>query len=141
VELDPTFFLNYLFLGWTSEAKGLNADAITHLQKAMSLPGGATAEVMASLGHAYALAGATAKALEMLQMLQRRQQASTYVDPYNFAMIYAGLNNPGEAFKWLESAYKQHSEGITFIAVDPRLNPLRSDSRFAKLAQAIGLPG
>jgi eukaryotic-like serine/threonine-protein kinase len=139
LEVEPTFYLNYLFLGWTLEASGHNADAISQFQKSLTLPGGATLEVISSLGHAYAMAGEKEKVFEMLRKLQL-QQATSYVDPYNFAILFAGLGDKDATFKWLEKGFAQHSQGITYLAVDPRLNPLRSDPRFLDLAKRMNLP-
>ncbi len=57
-----------------------------------------------------------------------------------FAAFYAFLNQKDEAFVWLEKAYAEKSPALTYIKTDPEFENLRSDPRFAKLLQRIGLP-
>ena len=46
-----------------------------------------------------------------------------------------------KAFEWLESAFQVRDKGLTYIKVDPCLDPLRSDVRFAPLVHRVGIPG
>ena len=45
-----------------------------------------------------------------------------------------------QAFVWLDKAYEERSSSLTALKVDPELDSLRSDSRFAELLRRIGLP-
>jgi len=58
------------------------------------------------------------------------------------AYAYAGLRRKDEAFAWLEKAYEQRSGGnqMTFLAVDPSFDSLRSDPRFDAFLRRVGLP-
>jgi hypothetical protein len=56
------------------------------------------------------------------------------------ALIYAGLGEKEQAFDWLESAYKERSDLLVYLKVDPRLDNLRSDQRFADFVKRVGLP-
>jgi hypothetical protein len=58
---------------------------------------------------------------------------------YEIALVYAGLGDRNEAFAWLEDSYKAHDEGLTHLKIDPCLDPLRSDPRFAGLLRRVGL--
>jgi len=40
----------------------------------------------------------------------------------------------------LENAYQEHSTLLTYLKMDPRFDPLRSDPRFQDLVHRIGLP-
>jgi hypothetical protein len=55
-----------------------------------------------------------------------------------FACIYAGLDKE-QAFFWLEKAYQERSDGLTYLDVEPTFDPLRSDARFKYLLQRVGL--
>jgi tetratricopeptide (TPR) repeat protein len=126
------------YLGWAYEQQGNYTRAITELQKADSLLPGTGARLSA-LAHAYALAGKRDEAKRILgQLLIMRQQR--YISPYEIAVIHVGLGEKDQAFEWLERAYKEHSGWLSYLNVEFRLDPLRSDPRFANLVRRVGLP-
>jgi hypothetical protein len=55
------------------------------------------------------------------------------------AVIHAALGQPNEAFAWLEKAYSDRDSWLDYLAVDPRLSPLRSDPRYADLLKRMNL--
>jgi TolB-like protein/DNA-binding winged helix-turn-helix (wHTH) protein/Flp pilus assembly protein TadD len=59
---------------------------------------------------------------------------------YRLAEINTYLGDKEEAFRWLEKAVDERPNWITFMKVDPTLDPLRSDPRFGALLQRMGLP-
>ena len=63
-------------------------------------------------------------------------------DTFFIASAYAGLHRKDQAFAWLEKAYEQRSGGnqMTFLAVDPHFDSLRSDPRFDAFLRRVGLP-
>jgi tetratricopeptide (TPR) repeat protein len=90
------------------------------------------------LGNAYARAGKTDAALKTISQLQERVRKDG-VGRYEIALVYTGLGNKTEAFKWLEESYKAHDAGLLYLKVDPLLDPLRSDPRFDDLVRRVGL--
>jgi hypothetical protein len=62
-----------------------------------------------------------------------------YVAAYDFALAYAGLGEKDQAFQWLERSLQDHAFDITYLNVDPLMDNLRSDPRFADLVKRIGL--
>jgi len=57
-------------------------------------------------------------------------------------LIYARLGNREEAFAWLDRAYRERSSfGFMTLKVEPQLDSLRADPRFADLLRRLGLPG
>jgi hypothetical protein len=60
------------------------------------------------------------------------------VTGYSFAIIYAELNEKDQAFQWLEKCYQERCTDLIGIKRDPVLKNLRSDPRFAELAQRVG---
>jgi serine/threonine protein kinase/tetratricopeptide (TPR) repeat protein len=60
-------------------------------------------------------------------------------DPYSAATDYAMLGEKDAAFAALEKAFASH-ESVVDSKVDPELDNLRSDPRFADLQRRIGLP-
>jgi len=138
IELDRNYWYAHNLLGRTYEASGKLPEAIAEFQRAVELEGG-VAENWCNLGHAYALAGKRVEAEKIIARLQELP-AHTYVPPYNMATIYAGLGEKDQAFAWLDRAYQERSDNLVlFIKVDPQIDNLRSDPRFANLLGRIRL--
>lgn len=47
-----------------------------------------------------------------------------------FALVHGGLGDKDQAIAWLEKAYKERSDFLLVLRVDPLFDPLRSDPRF-----------
>ena len=92
----------------------------------------------ALLGHAQALAGNRAEAIKIIARLQE-QSARQYVPAFNIALIYAGLGENDLAFEWLDRAFDERSSWLVSLNVEPMLDSLRPDARFAALLRRIGL--
>jgi TolB-like protein/tRNA A-37 threonylcarbamoyl transferase component Bud32 len=90
-----------------------------------------------SLGHAYAVAGKTARARSVLGEL-RAQATRRYVPSYLFAVVHAGLGERDQALRYLERAYEERSTVLAYLQIDPRLATLRDDPRFLALARRLG---
>lgn len=90
------------------------------------------------LGNAYARSGNTAGAESLIWRLEQDVQRDG-VGRYEIALVYAGLGDKDEAFRWLDNAYRAHDVGMVYLKVDPCLDPLRSDSRFPNLMRRVGL--
>lgn len=83
-------------------------------------------------GVSLAQLGRKREASEALEeMLQMRQ--TDYVDAYFVALLYDALGQPDGAFQELERAVEENSATLFLLDVDPRADPLRTDSRFAAL--------
>src|SRR5207244_1261443 len=57
---------------------------------------------LAWLGYAYAVSGQRAQALHVLDQMQTRSK-SVFVQPYYYAIVYAGLGDQDHLFDQLES--------------------------------------
>jgi hypothetical protein len=62
-----------------------------------------------------------------------------YVSALWIAIIYSGLNEKDRAFEWLDKAYEEHYEVLSFINIIPLFDPLRDDPRFQELLEKVGL--
>jgi TolB-like protein len=102
------------------------------------LKDGDSPHALGHLGNAYARAGQPDAALRTIALLEGHVRADG-VGAYEIALVYAGLNQKNKAFDWLEQAYQTHDEGLTNLMIDPCLDPLRSDPRFAGLERRVGL--
>ena len=90
------------------------------------------------LGNAYARAGQSGEANQTISKLKDYLQRDG-VGTYEIALIYTGLGDKDEAFAWLEKSYKAHDKGLTYLRMDPCVDPLRSDPRFQSLLHRVGL--
>jgi len=93
----------------------------------------------ASLALVYGRMGRSKEARDILADLKKRDQEEN-VSGYHFALIYVGLGETELALQSLEEAYREHSTLMSYIKMDPRLDPLRSNSRFQDLLRQINFP-
>jgi tetratricopeptide (TPR) repeat protein len=117
----------------THDARG----AVDVLEQAVSISERAPS-ILGLLIDAYAQSGDRADALRLLQELKRRKQTS-YVPAAAFILAYLGLGDYGQAFFWLEKAYKEQSNILQYLKVSPIFDPIRSDPRFVDLLRRVGL--
>jgi serine/threonine-protein kinase len=136
IEMDRGFYYAHYELGMAYHMKGSFAEAIAAYKQARQL--NKDPRVLALLGHAYAVSGSRDEALGILDQLKEIANQQ-YVPAYNFATVYAGLGERDQAFQWLEKSYHDHASRMTILQVDPFLDPLRSDPRFAALVRRVGL--
>lgn len=136
LELNPNFHVAYCVIGGAYTQQGMYREAIADLQKAISLSPGP--EGLTLLGYTHAVAGHRAEARKVLNGLKKLSQRR-YVEPASIALIYTGLGEREQAFKWLRRAYEHRNELLVMLKVDPRLDALRSDPRFTKLLRRVGL--
>ena len=92
-----------------------------------------------SLGNTYARAGRITEARATIPKLEEHLRKDG-IGTYEIALVYAGLGEKDEAFQWLEKAYAVRDKGLTYLKIDPPLDPLRSDPRFQDLLRRVGLP-
>jgi len=110
------------------------AKAIHEFQKMGNVPHG-----LGHLGNAYARSGRKAEATAIVPKLKEHVD-KTGVGRYEIALVYAGLEEKDKAFEWLENAYQSRDKGLTYLKIDPCLDPLRSDARFAALIERVSIP-
>jgi TolB-like protein/DNA-binding winged helix-turn-helix (wHTH) protein/Tfp pilus assembly protein PilF len=139
LELDPTFPQGQRYTAWAYLQKGMHAEAIAALRAALS---GLERdpEIEGELGHALAVAGRRAEALAILEGL-RHLSANRYVSPYSVALVHAGLGDRDQALAWLDKACAERSDNMPYLRLEPMLDGLRSDPRFAALVARVSLPG
>ena len=137
LELDPHFTLTYWDLGWAYQQKQMYEEAIATFKKAVSLSGGGT-KMVSELGYTYAISGRRSEAeIELNRLL--RLSKKHYVSPYEIAVIYVGLAEKDEALSWIEKAVEDRAWESVCLQVEPKLDGLRSEPRFAALIHRLGL--
>ncbi|HEV7860415.1 MAG TPA: protein kinase [Pyrinomonadaceae bacterium] len=92
----------------------------------------------AVLGYAYAKLGDRDDALGMIKELEELSKPENKL-PMEKAIVYIGLNDKENAFKFLEEAYTEHFITVAYLKVEPIFDDLHSDRRFADLIRRINL--
>ena len=136
-ELDPTFVWGHYCLGRNLEQKGMYGEAISEFQK-----GRLTTDIpplLGVLGHAYAVSGNIAEALNVVQHLRERAKQE-YLFPYEVAIVYAGLKDLNQAFNWLGKAFEQRHPWLAFFKAEPAFDTLRSDRRYQDFLDRMNFP-
>ena len=136
LELDPNYSLANWYLGWVYEQLGNYPEALQSMRKAQALLPSNTA-LVADIGHVYATSGDSNAAMKVLAQLKEAAKR-TYVNPFELALIYLALGKRSEALQWLDKAYRERSDMLIYLNVDPRLDGIRSDPHFVDLARRVG---
>lgn len=136
-EMNPDFWLGHFWLARTYEAWGKYDRASEELEKFSKAGEGATQTSFRS--YLYAVSGKPAEARQALAELEQMSK-KRYVAPCSIAVDYAALGERERAFEWLSKGFGARDNGMTLIGVEPRLDSLRSDPRFAQLVREVGLP-
>jgi tetratricopeptide (TPR) repeat protein len=98
-----------------------------------------TAVYLRSLGVVHALAGRKSEAVAILNRLLAHSSEQPVGDSY-LAAIYARLEQPNEAFYWLDQGITHRDPYTALVNIQPFFDPLRSDPRYPGILNRIGLP-
>jgi len=123
---------NYAFLGRPDQAIGLARRALD-------------AAPWHSIGRAYAgavfgAAGAPEEAREILRSFEMIGRDGGYVDPFNLALVHAGLGERDEALSQLERCAIEGSAQNWIMAPEPFFDGLREEPRFREVLRRLNLP-
>ena len=135
-QADPSYPQAHVWLAMTLLQQKQYPQAIDEFQKGLQFSGG-NPIYLALLGSGYGHAGRRAEAQAVLQKLQTISR-QRHVTPESFSLLYVGLGDYNQVFAYADKAYQEHSGMINRIKVDPILDPVRSDPRFAQLLTKVG---
>jgi hypothetical protein len=138
LELDPNYGLAHWYVGLVEEQQGRFGESLEAMARATDLLKG-NLVVRADRAHVLAVSKRTSEADSELRSLLELGK-SRYVNPVEIALVNIGLGRTDEAFRWLERGREERSDLLVYLNVDPRLDPIRTDPRFAGLVAAVGLP-
>jgi len=109
--------------------------ALQAYQRSLNLKG--EPELATAMGRAYAAHGW--KGVQQTFIEEASHPDAKDYDPFFIGLTYAELGDKDNAFLWLERAYTTHQIPF-FIKVEPALDNIRSDPRYADLLRRMGLP-
>jgi TolB-like protein/Tfp pilus assembly protein PilF len=138
LEMDGNFAIAYALLGEVYVSKGMYREGLLALEKYSALSR-SSATSLALLGYSQARLGERSQALRMIEELKAASKQS-FVPALFVALVYAGLEDKDQAFTWLEKAYEERFNRLSYLKVEALWDPLRSDPRFADLLRRVGIP-
>jgi len=135
--LDRDYDRAHATLGWAYFLNGQKSEGLAELERAVSISPTSTLW-LGQLGQAYAIAGETTKARDILRQLEDRGRAG-FVSPYHLAYVYTGLGESDEAIRCLERAVAERTGPAYSIRGSFLLTSLHAHPRFQALLQRMGL--
>jgi eukaryotic-like serine/threonine-protein kinase len=93
----------------------------------------------APLGFTYGRMGRTQDAQRILNELDQLGK-ETNVHPHEKALIYMGLKDRDNSFRFLEQSFEQRFHSMPYIASEPIYDNLRTDERYLNLVRRLNLP-
>jgi TolB-like protein/Tfp pilus assembly protein PilF len=137
IKSSPNFAAAQRALGMTYVEAGQFDEAMTAFKAAAATAPGKPVN-LAGLAYANARAHRSAEGTQLLARL-RAMSGREYVSPFDLALVALGLDDSKQAFDLLQQAVDEHASAVASLAVDPRLDALRSDPRFKDLLKRSGL--
>jgi serine/threonine protein kinase/tetratricopeptide (TPR) repeat protein len=137
VELDHDNYLTQHTFSLAYAQKGMYEQAISSARKSVALSRRSPSSLWA-LGTALASSGQHEEARGVLNELKELSNRR-YVSAAYIARIHAELGERDEAFAALEKACDEQDWWVLWMGVDPRFDALRSDPRYRRLIERIGL--
>jgi len=147
LQISPTYLPARIQLALAYEQAGKLQEAVSELEQASGVISGSATPgahpidlpvLHALLGHAYAITGRKSDAINQLNKLQAAAN-SRYIPASYFAILWMGLGDKNQAFTWLNRGYQERSEHVLYLGIEPLVDPLRTDPRFAALLREIGI--
>jgi TolB-like protein len=123
---------NYAFLGRSEQAIDLMHRALEASPRHSILRGYA--------GAVFGAVGATDDARGVLNSFEVIRREGGYVDPFNLALVRAGLGERDEALTQLERCATEGSVQNWIIAPEPFFDGLRQEPRFREVLRRLNLP-
>lgn len=136
LDLDPNFLPAHWRLVQVYERTDRLGKALEERQRAAALAGedGRVARDVNLLRKAYAEKGARGYWVQRMELL--RADDPRY--QINVAKVYERLGNKDEAFRWLDTAFKDHVPYLIWeVPANPDLDGLRSDPRYTDLVRRL----
>ncbi len=121
-------------MGYVLAQTGDYAGAVRAHREAIAREGGTSPVLAASLARACALSGERDEAVRLVAGLRDESCVSLF----HLATAHAALGEHDTAVRHLGEARAQGESWAAYLAVDPRLDSLRDDPRFAALLRQIG---
>jgi len=135
LELHPYLPLARLFYAQALEYVGKAEEALREYRVASALSPD-LAWVRVAEATCLAKLGRRKEAAALYAQLQQ-SRATDYVDAYYMALLVEALGNRDGAFGELDRAFEENSAALPILDIDPKMDSLRSDRRFAHMRDRL----
>jgi TolB-like protein/Tfp pilus assembly protein PilF len=143
IEMEPNFTPAHSVLGNVYLQMSRYDEAMVEYRKVMELSKGISVVEMTMkviIGQLHARRRDRQEAGKILDEIAQAIAEGLNVSACMIAGIHSALGDLDPAFEWLNRAYEQREVGLVSLKVDPMLDGLRADARFAELVGRVGLP-
>jgi eukaryotic-like serine/threonine-protein kinase len=137
LELEPNHSLALFALAGARLEQQRYEEALAVAQRAMQIDGRWLVS-LTYLGYAYARAGRTAEARQVLGEMHERAKESR-ANATAFSGLYVALGEVDTAIDWVERAIEQQEPIITTLKIWPVFDPIRSHPRYPSLLRKLNL--
>jgi tetratricopeptide (TPR) repeat protein len=138
LQMFPTEWGVWFDFGRIQMARGASEEGIAAFVRAKELAGKPPSlNVLASLAHAYGVAGNLASAQSIVAELHD-EQGRRSVSPMVMALAYLPIDNV-RARVAIERAISEHDHRLHWLHLDPRFSALRSDPQLRPVSVPVGL--
>ncbi|MDP2914460.1 MAG: protein kinase [Candidatus Aminicenantes bacterium] len=138
LELNPNYAWAHGEMAWDYAFMGKIPEALDASKKVKLLYSEFSPWLCSTLAYVHAVSG---EKNEVRKTLERLRQLSheRYIDPINFAILYAGLEEIDEAFNWLAQSYQNRSPLMVFLDNFSHtwLKSLASDERYKEILKKV----
>ncbi len=135
IKLHPKVGIIYSGASVSASMNGDHQRAITLANKGVKLDPESTFALLI-LAQAYGYADDLDNAQSVLD---RAETFSSYVCPYESAIVYLQLGNKVKAYELLHQAVDMRSNCLVFVRNDPRLIAIKDDTDFSLILTLVGL--
>lgn len=129
LELYPNHWAVNYQMAWNYYFKDMHKEALAYADRGPELH---------QKIYIYARAGRRDEALKFLDEL-KDFSSHQYHDAFYTAVAYIGLGDYEQAFEYLNQAYLDRSSEMILLTIEPALDPIRPDPRYAELCRKMGL--
>ena len=136
VEMEPNFMAARSMLGHAYEQKGHYEKAIAEYRIVLKTFGenaDVKSSIKALLARSYAAWGKRARAMRIVEEIEKEHPATSYL----MAQVFAALGDKEQAFACLEKAFDERHLQLVGVKADPALDSLRAACRFANLVRRM----
>jgi adenylate cyclase len=141
LDLHPGYAAAHDYFGDACYMSGMPQEAIAQWRAALALTG--EREQAQLLEETFAESGVDAAlralAQKQLEKLQQKTARGEHVPAYHYMTVYMRLGDFEQTFSWMAKTVEERTWFALQLGVNPLLDPLRADPRFAKILASLVL--